>query len=178
MPLSYFRLLADYNHRMNDTVYDLASTLTEKQLSDNKGAFFGSIIGTLNHILVGDTIWLKRFSEHPAKLSSLEYVQSLDNPSALDVVLYEDFYELSRIRRLVDAMIIQFAQELSDNIVASPISYRTMRGEKHTKIFGHVILHFFNHQTHHRGQLSTLFSQLGLDVGITDLLIDIPELSR
>ncbi len=178
MPLSYFRLLANYNQRMNDGVYDVASRLTEKQLAENRGAYFSSIIGTLNHILVGDTIWLKRFSEHPAKLSSLEYVQSLDNPSALDVVLYEDFYELSRIRRLVDAMIIQFVQELSDNLIASPITYKTMRGEKHTKIFGHVILHFFNHQTHHRGQVSNLLSQLGLDVGITDLLIDIPEHTR
>lgn len=178
MPLSYFRLLANYNQRMNDSLYDSASKLTERQLAENKGAYFGSIIGTLNHILVGDTIWLKRFSEHPAKLSSLEYVQSLDNPSALDVVLYEDFYELSRIRRLVDAMIIQFVRELSDNLIASPITYKTMRGEKHTKLFGHVILHFFNHQTHHRGQVSNLLSQMGHDVGITDLLVDIPEQAR
>ncbi|GAA6168345.1 DinB family protein [Sessilibacter corallicola] len=178
MPLSYFRLLANHNQRMNNDIYDAASRLAEKQLPHNNNKTFTSIISTLNHILVSDTIWLKRFSQHPAKLSSLEYVQSLDNPSAPDVVLYEDFYELSRIRRLIDAMIIQFVQELSDNLVASPMTYKTVRGEKNTKLFGHLLLHFFNTQTYYRGRASALFSEVGINIAVSDLLMDIPTLDR
>jgi len=75
-----FELAADYNQWMNQRIYQAALKLSAEQLSEDRSVFFGSILGTLNHILVGDTLWLQRFADHPSHLTSLEYVRGLENP--------------------------------------------------------------------------------------------------
>ena len=172
---SNFELMADYNQWMNKSVYLAASKLGEDDLSNDRGAFFGSIIGTLNHILVGDTIWLKRFADHPSRLNTLDYVRGLDKPKALDVVLYTKFKDLECLRIKMDEVIRDFAHELTDKVLASNLSYRNTKGDSFNKNFGYLIQHFFNHQTHHRGQASSLLSQAGVEVGVTDLLAKIPN---
>ena len=82
---SNFELMADYNQWMNKSIYKAASGLSNSELSKNRGAFFNSIIGTLNHILVGDIIWLKRFSKHPSQLKALDSVRELQSPQSLNV---------------------------------------------------------------------------------------------
>ena len=84
---SNFELMADYNQWMNKSIYDAVSRLSVSELSEARGAFSGSIISTLNHILVGDTTWLKQFSDHPSKLKALDYFCGLQNPQALDIIL-------------------------------------------------------------------------------------------
>ncbi len=170
-----FVLLAEYNQWMNQSVYEAASGLSIESLNADQGAYFKSILGTLNHILVGDTIWLKRFSDHPSQLASLDYVRSLQTPKALDVILYKEFETLRGFRSQLDQTINEFANQLSDEMLASPLSYRDTKGIAFTKNLGHLIQHFFNHQTHHRGQVTTLLSQAGIDVGVTDLLLGIPN---
>lgn len=172
---SNFELMADYNQRMNRSFYLAASKLSADELSKDRGAFFGSIIGTLNHILVGDTIWLKRFADHPSKLKTLDYVRALNKPKALDAILHPEFKKLESVRIKMDEVIQDFAHELTDEVLASNLSYSNTKGESFNKNFGHLIQHFFNHQTHHRGQVSTLLSQANIDVGVTDLLISIPN---
>jgi uncharacterized damage-inducible protein DinB len=172
---SNVELMADYNQWMNRSVYNAASRLTAVQLNEDRGAFFGSIIATLNHILVGDTIWLKRFACHPSNLISLQYVRELNQPSSLDAVLYTEFSSLLEARKAMDMLIIQFAHELTEDVLASSFTYTNTKGDVFTKNFGHLIQHFFNHQTHHRGQVSTLLSQAGIDIGTTDLLVNIPN---
>ena len=167
--------MADYNQWMNKNIYLAASKLSADDLSENRGAFFGSIIGTLNHILVGDTIWLKRFADHPLELKTLDYVRSLGKPQFLNAILHHEFKSLERARINMDAVIIDFVSELSDEALSSNLSYNNTKGEPFSKNFGHLIQHFFNHQTHHRGQVSTLLCQLGIDVGVTDLLVSIPN---
>ena len=170
-----FELMASYNQRMNKNIYEAASKLSHNELSENRGAFFKSIIGTLNHILVGDTIWLKRFSNHPSQLRALDYVRSLQSPQSLDIILHPEFDSLLEQRIKMDCIILDFTHELSEEILSSALSYSNTKGKSFSKNFGLLIQHFFNHQTHHRGQLSTLLSQAGLDIGITDLLICIPN---
>lgn len=172
---SNFELMADYNQWMNKSVYLAASKLSAEDLSNDRGAFFGSIIGTLNHILVGDTIWLKRFSDHPSRLKTLDYVRALNKPKALDAILYPEFKNLESARIKMDEVIQDFAHELTDEVLVSNLSYCNTKGEPFNKNFGHLIQHFFNHQTHHRGQASTLLSQAGIEVGVTDLLAKIPN---
>ncbi|MFL0804822.1 MAG: damage-inducible protein DinB [Agarilytica sp.] len=171
-----FELMACYNQRMNRSIYEAAAKLGAPALSEDRGAFFGSILGTLNHILVGDTIWLKRFSEHPEKLKALDYVRDLNYPHTLDTILYSEFDALNIARIRMDGVIQAFTCELTDKILSSSLSYRNTKGDPFTKNFGALIQHFFNHQTHHRGQVSTLLSQAGIDSGVTDLLIDIPNI--
>lgn len=170
-----FELLAEYNQQMNERIYEASSTLSGSELTEDRGAFFGSILATLNHVLVGDTIWLKRFADHPAKLRALDYVRGLNSPQALDSVLYSEIEGLRSARTKMDSVIQEFSYELTEEILTSPLRYSNTKGEPFTKNFGYLIQHFFNHQTHHRGQITTLLYQAGIDVGVTDLLACIPS---
>ncbi|PCI27599.1 MAG: damage-inducible protein DinB [SAR324 cluster bacterium] len=172
---SNFELMASYNQWMNKSTYEAASNLAEDELEADLGAFFGSIIGTLNHILVGDRIWLKRFASHDAAFPSLDYVRALEVPSSLDTTLYLNLSALRDARVKMDEVIVEFASELADEAIGSTLSYSNTKGERFTKNFGFLLQHFFNHQTHHRGQVSILLSQSGVDVGVTDLLMSIPS---
>lgn len=172
---SNFELMADYNQWMNENIYSAASKLSSSDLTDDRGAFFGSVIGSLNHILVGDTIWLKRFSDHPSVLKSLEYARRIEMPESLDLTLCSEISDLHSLRRKVDLVILEFSSELSDSVLATNLSYKNTKGKPFEKRFGALIQHFFNHQTHHRGQISTLLNQSGIDVGVTDLLVRIPN---
>ena len=87
--LSQLGLFAEYNRLMNQRQYAAVANLSDSDLCEDKGAFFKSIIGTLNHILVGDILWLKRFSVHPASSEPLAYITTLKTPTALDEILQE-----------------------------------------------------------------------------------------
>lgn len=171
----HFELLAAYNQRMNSQVYQAASHLGEAEVAMDRGAYFGSILGTLNHILVGDIIWLKRFATHPSCLKTLSEVAKLPNPSSLNQILYPELTALSEHRAWLDIQIINWVRALTDADLNFILSYHNTKGLPYTKRFSSLVLHFFNHQTHHRGQVSTLLSQAGEDVGVTDLLALIPE---
>jgi len=170
-----FELMAKYNQWMNTQVYSAAAALDNLQLREDRGAFFGSILSTLNHILVGDIVWLKRFSEHPKKFKSLEYLGSLPKPVALTEILHSDFNELQKTRIKMDDVIVRFAMEVSEEDYEFELSFNSMKGQPFNKNFGFLAQHFYNHQTHHRGQVTTLLNQLGIDVGVTDLVAIIPE---
>lgn len=171
----HFELLATYNQWMNSKVYEAAGHLSTNDLAKDRGAFFGSILGTLNHILVGDTIWLKRFAIHPSCATSLRKVADLPKPTSLDQIVFDDFGRLSEHRNWLDQRIIDWIAGLSDSDLDFVLSYRNSKGVAANKRYSSLVLHFFNHQTHHRGQVSTLLSQAGEDIGVTDLLALVPE---
>lgn len=166
-------LLASYNASMNQQMYRAAAALPADALIADRGAFFGSILGTLNHIVAGDTIWLRRFAAHPSGLSSLKAVLDIPAPASLAHRYSDDLDALREHRARLDAIITALAAEITDSDLAQAIAYENARGGNR-KNFGALLLHFFNHQTHHRGQASTLLSQSGVDVGVTDLLALIP----
>jgi uncharacterized damage-inducible protein DinB len=167
-------LLASYNASMNGKLYAAAATLPKDVLNEDRGAFFGSIMGTLNHIVAGDTIWLRRFMGHPADFASLKAMADIAAPSGLAHRYSDDLDALLAHRTRLDAIITALAAEVSDSDLAQTLLYRNSRGDNR-KDFGSLLLHFFNHQTHHRGQASTLLSQAGVDIGVTDLLEWIPD---
>jgi len=168
-------LMAQYNEWMNLRLYEAAARLSAQELLAERKAFFGSILGTLNHIAVGDTIWLKRFAAHPAQHSALDPVRQLPAPSSLDQLLFADLDALSKHRSFLDRIIRQWVAALSDQDLAHVLRYANMKGIVSNKRFSSLVMHFFNHQTHHRGQASTLLFQAGQDVGVTDLLALIPN---
>lgn len=173
--LTQFRLLADYNRLMNERLYAAAELLDSEVLEEDKGAFFVSILGTLNHLMVGDLIWLKRFAEHPAQFQSLQSVREMRSPVVLDQILFDDLYALWNERARLDAVLIALCEELGEGDLAQTLAYRNMEGALHRSAFADLLLHLFLHQTHHRGQISVLLSQEEIDVGETDLLELIPE---
>ena len=172
---SNFELMAGYNQWMNKSIYEAASTLSAGQLAKNRDAFFGSIMGTLNHILVGDIIWLKRFASHEANFETLEYIRAMQAPKSLDATLFKNLAALAEAREKIDQVIVECTSELNDEVIESALEYSNTNGEVFIKKVGYLIQHFFNHQTHHRGQVSTLLSQAGVGIGVTDLLVGIPD---
>ncbi len=177
----HYILMADYNQRMNGQVYDACARLNADQLSEDRGAFFGSILGTLNHILVGDLLWLARFKLHSDRYHSLTVLGTLAKPAPgkLDDILYVDLLSLKNARNAVDNTIKQWlSEEVSVEDFNRTLVYANSKGEVSERLFGELVSHFFNHQTHHRGQVSTLLSQQNIDIGVTDMLIDIPDLYK
>jgi uncharacterized damage-inducible protein DinB len=169
-----FELLANYNRWMNENIYQVATKLDPETLYQDLGAYFGSIGGTLNHIMIADIIWLKRFLNHPSKFSALAWVAKLPDPDSLDQILHRNLNQLTHARKNLDQTLIELCQELNHQDLNVSLTYQNTKGITFSKPFGALVQHLFNHQTHHRGQVTTLFSQCGLDPGVTDMLAIIP----
>lgn len=168
-------LMAEYNFSMNQKIYTVAEKLSPVQLYENSDAFFGSVFCTLNHIAVGDTIWLKRLPTTMHSHTALAPIFELPVPESLDSVLFESLSELKVRRDLLDNAFKNLADSLSDEDLFSSVNYKNMKGESFSKNLFSLLMHVFNHQTHHRGQVTTLFSQFGFDYGTTDLVLLIPN---
>ncbi|HEX5794113.1 MAG TPA: DinB family protein [Rheinheimera sp.] len=161
---------AKYNGEFNARLYKLVARLNDSERKKDLGAFFGSIHGTLNHILLADRIWLGRFASVFPAMESLQQTQLVQQFGSLRDELYADFAELSAQRIATDKVITRFTDELTDARLADTMTYRNSQGLQREHPTWVAVAHMFNHQTHHRGQLSTLLHQLGHDVGVTDFV--------
>ncbi|MDA0688619.1 MAG: damage-inducible protein DinB [Proteobacteria bacterium] len=169
------QLLARYNQWMNDKLYACASQLSEEDLHKDMGAFFGSVLGTLNHLVVADIIWMKRFADHPARFLALAPLSQIERPDRLDAIVHNNLEALYALRQQLDSMILGLADEVTGESLNTRFAYRNMKGDEFDDRLMYPLQHFFNHQTHHRGQLTTLLNQLGIEVGVTDLLMVIRD---
>lgn len=173
--LADLRLMSQYNQWMNQKVYRAALNMDNKEIERDRGAFFGSISGTLNHIYVADIIWLKRFSCHSQQYQSLKGVPTLENYTNLKASVTDDLKNLFVLRQELDDIIADWCEEIEPVDLEHNLKYTDTKNNPYSKNFGLLIQHFFNHQTHHRGQVSTLLFQQGIDIGVTDLLKIIPD---
>jgi len=155
---AHFKRLAGYNRWANERLYDCAAGLDPAALALDRGAFFGSILNTLNHILVGDRTWMHRFTGAGPL------------PTRLDDVPYPDFADLRAAREAEDARIIAYIDGMSETALDATLSYRNVAGEPQEFPLQPLIAHFFNHQTHHRGQVHAMLSQAGLKPPQIDFL--------
>lgn len=172
--LGHFRIMAPYNAWMNAKVYDAAERLTAEELARDRGAFFGSILGTLNHLVAADLIWLGRLAQHPPLLGRID-LAGLPRPDSVRFTVSDDIAKLRQIREQLDRLIISFIDNLTESDIGGVFEYRRTDGTPHRKALASILSHIFNHQTHHRGQATTLLTQAGIDVGVTDLLALLPE---
>ena len=155
----YARTMARYNRWINERLYECCARLPESGRKRDMGAFFKSIHGTLNHLLLGDRVWMGRFAG-PVFV-----------PKSLAEELYADFGELRRERAKTDATIEAWSAALTDERLRGDLTYTSIVNPQPRRIaMGLAVAHFFNHQTHHRGQLTTLLMQQGIDPGVTDLM--------
>ena len=174
--LDHLKRMAAYNAWMNASVYAHAAALPAAVLSRPSGAFFGSILGTLNHLVVADIMWLRRFANHPGLAAALGDLGDLPPVSRLDEIVVADLEPLTALRRRVDECITRLIDGLpADFDFDAALSYRRANGTPQQKPIGLLLDHLFNHQTHHRGQASTLFHQAGVDIGVTDLQAMVPS---
>ena len=169
------QLLARYNQWMNDRLHACAHELSDEVLRKDMGAFFGSVLGTLNHLVVADIIWMRRFADHPARFQALRPLSEIDRPDSLDAIVHDDLAALHTLRQQLDSMILALADEVTGESLNTRFTYRNMKGDEFNDRLMYPLQHFFNHQTHHRGQLTTLFNQASVDVGVTDLLMVIRD---
>ena len=168
--LRHVRLMADYNRWMNQRLYAAAAGLDTQVLRADRGAFFGSILGTLNHLAVTDSLWLRRFQSAFGWDRLREADDWLPRPTTLRDTLSDTLPELQALRERLDALTVAWSEELIFNDLDRVIGYRNMSGELFQRQVGPLLSHWFNHQTHHRGQVTTLLFQAGVDVGVTDLI--------
>ena len=151
-------MMAQYSRWMNEKLYAHAATLTDAQRKADCGAFFKSLHNTLDHIVWADTIWLGRFTGRQPDL-----------PVA-GSVLYPDFDAQRARRAALDDEITAWAANVSEAFLITPLTWTSrVTHRTQTRAAGVAVTHFFNHQTHHRGQATTLLSQYGIDPGVTDL---------
>lgn len=173
----HVRLMARYNQWMNGRLYDAVARLDPAERAAPRGAFFGSVMGTLNHLMVADLMWISRFAAHPAARPALDGPLALPVPTRLDETLFTDLDAMRATRDMIDAALIAFTEGLDEPDFDVVLSYRRANGAAERKPLGPVLSHVFNHQTHHRGQITTLMSQAGIDVGVTDVNALVPSLA-
>lgn len=171
----HLALMAHYNGVMNERLIAVVTPLDDDALREDRGAFFGSVLGTMNHLMVADLMWLNRLRPCPFG-QILSPLDDLPKPTGLRDMPYPTLAAYVPVRRQLDALMVEFIAHLREDELAAPLTYRNSAGEPFTKTLGLVLSHVFNHQTHHRGQITTLLSQMGLDIGVTDLAPLAPNL--
>jgi uncharacterized damage-inducible protein DinB len=147
--MSRYAMFAGYNAWCNGRLYAAAAAVSDADYRANRGAFFNSLHGTLNHLLVGDRIWMQRFTGKG------------EVPATLDAILHDDFAALRTARRAEDEGIGRYIESLSDADLEGTIRYRTfVNPATIEQQLAPALDHFFNHQTHHRGQAHALLSSI------------------
>jgi len=155
----HFMMFAAYNRWANEQVYAAAAGLSPEELVRDTGAFFKSVVGTLNHILAADRIWLRRFTGEG------------DAPTSLDTILSADFDTLLGLRKAEDERIIAFIDGLDEGKLKGRFTYMTVTDMRTvSQRLAPALDHFFNHQTHHRGQLHMALTLLGKPSLTLDLI--------
>lgn len=155
----YARQMASYNRWVNERLYATCAELPDDVRKRDVGAFFRSIHGTLNHLLLADRMWLSRFKGETFKIT------------ALSDELYAEFTRLREERARTDRALEDWVAALTPEDLAGELRYIGIaQPVPRCYPFWFALLHLFNHQTHHRGQLTTLLTQQGVDPGATDLI--------
>ncbi len=157
---AHWQMFAGYNAWANARIYDSASQLTDEDYRADRGAFFKSVHGTLNHLLVADHIWMRRFTGVG------------EAPDRLDAILFDSLTELQQARIEEDARILAFVESLDDAELSRMLRYRAISTpiecEQELRA---ALAHWFNHQTHHRGQIHGLLTRLTGTAPELDLLV-------
>jgi len=157
-PKNYFQLMAQYNQWMDSKIYAVCLDIPDDLRKKDMGAFFKSIHSALNHILYGDLAWIERLRDNTF------------TPRQIGIDLYDDFKELKEAQEKMDSDIINWADSLTQEKLNQTFDYVSNVENFSRKLPVWVLAtHMFNHQTHHRGQVTTLVKQLGYEPGITDI---------
>jgi uncharacterized damage-inducible protein DinB len=146
----HYMMFAAYNQWANGRVYDAAAVLTDEEYRRNTGAYFKSMMGTLNHLVVADRIWMKRFTGEG------------EAPTTLDAIIHTDLAKLRAAREAEDSRIIKWVDSLSEKALDGRFTYMTITDMRTvSQRLAPALDHVFNHQTHHRGQAHMILTSLG-----------------
>jgi uncharacterized damage-inducible protein DinB len=169
-----FIYFSKYNSWMNRKLFQVSSGLTDDERKRDVNAFFRSIHGTLNHILLTDRRWMSRFTQDEEQFKSYDEKKKQVVAHRLDQELYDDFEKLKFERVQTDSQIEIWIKSLDSRDLCQLISFENSFGKQQEPIWW-AISHFFNHQIHHRGQVTTVLKQFDKDPGVTDFIIFLRE---
>jgi uncharacterized damage-inducible protein DinB len=161
--------MAAYNRWANARLYEAVGQLSPAEIAAPRSGFFPSLLKTLNHLLVGDTVWMGRLDGSGSSITSL------------DQTLHTDFAALKAARVAMDNRIVAFVDHLAPTRLAEDLVYRTVAGDPMRTPVAQVLAHFFNHQTHHRGQAHAMLSDAKVSPPVLDLIYflrDHPEIAK
>jgi uncharacterized damage-inducible protein DinB len=166
-----FQALARYNGSVNRSIIELIEPLSKDKIMAKSKAYFPSIFETFVHLFLSDLFWLKRFREVfiESNALSVSRLVSLDGKN-LRKKFESDYTKLFQRRRQADEVIGQFIEELHEGVLNSVITYKNFKGEEMEEVLWKILLHWFNHQTHHRGQISVLLDEIGVYNDYSSLL--------
>ncbi len=165
-----YQYLARYNAWFNRQLYDACEKLPDEERRRDRGAFFGSIHGTLNHIVWADQLWLQRFAAQGTFPALEPGLLALPHGARFETVLHEDWPGLRAQRDRLDQAILRWVSEMPADFPVHTMRYANTRGVAREHPAWKAMTHFFNHQAHHRGQVTTLLAQAGVDPGATDMV--------
>jgi len=169
--MEHFLLLAKYNRWMNQSIYKTCLAMGQDNVDKNQDSFFPSISKTLNHLLLGDLVWLYRCSGDKGVMRFVDGDGHDFKIKSLNQVIFSKLEELWEKRQGIDNDIVKYVESLSPDQINEPVEYRSTDGCLHSRDLGTILTHWFNHQTHHRGQITALMHQQGYDFGTTDLIL-------
>ncbi len=155
--LDAFRMLARYNRIANERLYEKCGQLDPVEYRKQRQGSFGSIHGLLNHLLLGDRIWMSRFAG------------SGKTTPPLNSILFDTFPELQSARAAQDEEIEAFFASVDAGFLHRQFSYVNNQGKDYVETVPVAVLHFFNHQTHHRGQVHVMISQTAIKAPSLDM---------
>jgi uncharacterized damage-inducible protein DinB len=158
---SHFTMLAGHNTWANERLYEAAAKLSDEDYRADRGAFFKSVHGTLNHLLAADRIWMRRFTGEG------------EAPNRLDAILFDHLSDLHAARQAEDGRIVSYVEGLSEDALGRKFRYRTIADPtaEFEQPLAPALAHFFNHQTHHRGQVHCLLTGLTGNAPSLDLIL-------
>ncbi len=160
------KMFTFYNKSANEKLIQILVGLTADQIKKDLNGFYHSILGTFQHILKTDIMWLKRLRKSFPAIACL----SEDNIPDLKTVENEDYKELFPVRRKLDEIFESFSGEIQEKDLESVISYANMKGDKIEKELWLCLIHLFNHQTHHRGQIAVMLDMIGVQNDYSGIL--------
>ncbi len=152
--------MARYNHWQNREVLKALEGLSPDELTQERGAFFGSIFKTLNHLLWGDQLWMSRFDGGAGP--------GMDGMAGLEMTPTLAVWGAERFR--TDGRIRLWAENLKSIDLLGDLSwYSGLSKQEMSKPKALCVMQLFNHQTHHRGQVHAMMTQAGLSTAATDI---------
>ena len=165
-----FQLLSKYNAQANAEMIGILEHLTAKQIATDVHSFYGSILGLLNHILVSDVLWLKRFRKQFPELEPINPKLPSFHMEGWKDIIWPSLALLKPIRTAVDEALKQACDLLTEKQYASVMSYKNWDGKELQNTVRLILLHMFNHQTHNRGQIALILDQMAVENDYSGIL--------
>ena len=175
---SNFKMLSIYNLRMNAQLLECCNKLPPEKLTVDTKTFFPSIISYWNHLMFGDLIMMNRLAINEIGSLTTIDLDPFPKPVSTKDTYYDNLSDIENVRARIDNLIFEWCSALTDKDCEQSLTYRTTEGKEISRRVSDVIQHMFNHETHHRGQLTCILSFNGVDYGCTDLPMIVPEGSQ